>query len=173
MPQPLPDTDSDARFIRDYLHRLRTQFYPDDEKAFYQQRNMLIDAITTPARWLHERGVRLPDTRLRDILDTIIRTIQHHGNTSQITYFCRYFLHSVQQHMTHHGETYYNEAKSLRTILATAVEHLTRQQKTLLPAAQDQTTTRLAELNRLVRQTTAARRRRTKATPKTSQGELF
>jgi hypothetical protein len=34
--------------VEDYLHRLRNQFYPDNEKAFYQQRWLLIKAIHTP-----------------------------------------------------------------------------------------------------------------------------
>lgn len=156
--------------LEDYLGTLRKQFYPDDSKAFFQQKSMLITAITTPARWLDERGVKVPDRRHREILDTIIKGIMHHGATGKIQYFCRYFLHAVQEHMSHNGERYYEEGKSLRTIVDTTFTHLTAKQRKRLPDAEDPTTTQLAALNRLVKST----RHKTKKQPASrAQMSLF
>jgi hypothetical protein len=41
--------------VENYLRTLRS-FYPTD-KPYYQQRRMLIHALTLPARWLDESGV--------------------------------------------------------------------------------------------------------------------
>lgn len=157
--------------VKNNLHRIRQQFFPDDTKEFYQQRTLLVKAITTPAAWLEERGVRLSEQRLQEILDTVLTGIMHHGATHRIGYFCAYFLKCVQDHMRFQGERYYEEAKSLRTITETAIEHLTKQQKSRLSDAQDRTTAELSALNRLVRETTAKRPKRAKA-PST-QLDLF
>lgn len=154
---------ADSDLVKNYLQRLRSQFYADDEKGFYQQRPVLIDAITTPARWLDDRGVRLPERRLSDILDEIIKSIMHFGSTGKIEYFCRYFLYAVQQHMKHQGERYYDEGKSLRFITDTALENLSKKQRARLGDAVDPTTSRLAELNRLVRQTAVRKKKAAKA----------
>lgn len=164
----MPDSD----LVKDTLHRLRQQFYPDDEKGFYQQRSILVTAITTPARWLDERGVRLPEHRLRKILDEIIRGIMHYGATGQVQYFCRYFLFTVQEHMKHQGDHYYEEGKSLRFITDSAVETLTKKQRARLGDAQDATTSRLADLNRLLHETAVKKKKVTKA-PSSKQLSLL
>jgi hypothetical protein len=148
--------------VKNYLHRLRSQFYPDDEKGFFQQRTVLIDAITTPARWLDERHVRLPERRLCQILDEIIKGIQNFGATAKIQFFCRYFLYAVQEHMKHQGDRYYDEGKSLRFITDAAMDNLSKKQRAKLADAQDATTSRLADLNRLVRATTAKKKKAVK-----------
>ncbi|MFZ4776794.1 MAG: hypothetical protein ACOYM3_15595 [Terrimicrobiaceae bacterium] len=139
--------------VKNWLHRIKAQFYPDTPKEFYQQRSMLISAITWPARYLEERKVRLPEQRIDDILTEIMRGIMHHGDTAHIGYFCKYYLKAVQDHMTHKGEKYYEEGKSLRFIVDSAMESLSKKQLAKIPAAQDQTTTELAALNRLVNST--------------------
>ena len=154
---------ADSGLVKNYLHRLRQQFYPDDEKGFFQQRTVLIDAITTPARWLDERGVRLPERRLCQILDEIIKGIQHFGATGEIKFFCRYFLFAVQEHMNHQGDRYYEEGKSLRFITDTAMDNLSKKQRAKLADAQDATTSRLADLNRLVRATAAKKKKAVKS----------
>ena len=154
---------ADSDLVKNYLHRLRSQFYPDDEKGFYIQRSVLIDAITTPARWLDERKVRLPERRLCQILDEVIKGIQNYGATGEIKFFCRYFLHAVQLHMKHHGDDYYEEGKSLRFITDTAMENLTKKQRAKLADAEDATTSRLADLNRLMRETAVKKKKASKA----------
>lgn len=165
---------ADSDLVKDFLYQLRSKFYPDDEKGFYQQRSLLIQSITHPASWLNDRNVRLPEKKLREILNDIMRGVMHFGDTGKIQYFARYYLHVTQQHMKHQGEVYYEQAKGLRTVTETAIDVLTKQQRARLPDAQDETTVRLAELHRLV-QATAIRRR--KATPtaaeKSAQLDLF
>lgn len=157
--------------LKNWLHRLKNQFYPDTPKEFFQQRSILITAITHPAHWLDERGVQLPEARLDAILTDILRGIMHHGDTARIGYFCRYYLKAVQDHMTHQGEKYYEEGKSLRFIVDTALENLSKKQAAKLPDAQDRTTAELAALNRLVQST---RVKKKKVAVKTAtQQELF
>ena len=154
---------ADSDLVKNYLHRIRSQFYPDDEKGFFQQRTLLVRAITHPAFYLDERGVRLPERRLCAILDTVIRDIQHFGATAKIENFCRYFLHAVPQQMKHQEDGYYDEGKTLRFIMDTAMENLTKKQREKLSDAQDSTTARLADLNRLVRETAAKKKKSAKA----------
>lgn len=139
-----------ASVIDDYLHRLRNQFY-DDVKKFSQQRWILIKGITELADWLEIRGARLPDRRYRQILDEIIVGIQRYGDTGRIQYFCRYFLHVVQKHIAHHGEAYYEEAKSFRNALDQATDTLTGKAAKKVQEAKDDTTDRLAEIHRAIR----------------------
>jgi hypothetical protein len=47
--------------VRDYLHLIKNEFHAGDERAFFQQRWLLIKAITFPAKWLDKRGVFLPE----------------------------------------------------------------------------------------------------------------
>lgn len=148
---------SAAEIVEDYLHKIRSQFYPDDFKKFAQQRAMLIKGITHLASWLKMRGTRLPDRRYRQILDDIINDIKRHGQTGKIQYFCRYFLHVVQTHVQHHDEEYYAEAKSLRNALDRFTGDLTKKQANQVIEAQDDTTDRLAEIHRAI--STKARRR--------------
>jgi hypothetical protein len=147
--------------VKNNLHRLKTQFYPSNEKGFFQQRSMLIKGITHPASYLKERGVRLPNDEIQAILDKIIRGIMHHGNTGKIGFFCAYFLKSVQDHMKIQGDTYYEKGKSLRRITETALEDLTKKQAARLGDARDRTTDELAALNQLVRSTTLKHRKKT------------
>lgn len=165
----------DADFVRDYLHVLRTQFYPDDAAGFGQQKTILIDAITTPARWLDERGVKLPEKQLRSIMDEIIVGVKRFGDTANIGYFCRYFLKVVQDHMRFQGERYYEEGKSLRHVTEQALEFLSSKQRAKLPDAQDDTTTKLADLNRLMKATQTQRRKEKAATSaaRKAQMDLF
>jgi len=148
--------------VKNWLHRLKNQFYPDNAKDFYQQRSILITAITTPAHWLDERGVRLPEARIDAILTDILRGIMHHGDTAHIAYFCRYYLKAVQDHMKHQGDKYYEEGKSLRFIVDSALENLSKKQAAKLPDAQDRTTSELAALNRLVNATRVKKKKVTK-----------
>lgn len=145
--------------VKNNLHRLKNQFYPDDEKRFFQQRGMLIKAITHPASYLKDRGVRLSTDELQAILDTIIRGIMHHGNTGRIGFVGAYILKCVQDHMKIQGDVYYEKGKSLRRITELALDELTKKQLARLGDAQDRTTDELAALNELVRSTTVKKKK--------------
>ena len=102
-----------ARFLRS----IRKQFYPGAEKHFFQELNLLKQAIAYPANWLDMRGVRLNAERYQAILTTVIRTVNQNGNLAAVRSPGRYLLHAVQEHMKHQGETYYNQAKSTRNAI--------------------------------------------------------
>lgn len=104
-------------FVADMLWRIRRTFFAKStDKQFYQEKPRLTEAITYPARWLNERGARLPAAQYRRILQTIIDTIRRRGNRDRVRRFSVYFLHCVQEHMGHHGEEYYYAAKDPRPV---------------------------------------------------------
>jgi hypothetical protein len=91
-----------ARFVEEMLCLIRREFFAKHEhKRFFQERPTLIQAITWPARWMNERGVKARPDVYRGILRTVIKTIRERGNVSQIRRFSVYFLHSVQAHIKH------------------------------------------------------------------------
>ena len=100
-----------------FLRSIRNQFYQGHEKLFFQEKRMLLMAITYPASYLKERGVGLPATRYKALLTEVIRTINAHGNLKAVRSPGRYLLHAVQQHMLHQGDTYYEVGKRTRNAL--------------------------------------------------------
>ncbi|HWL53764.1 MAG TPA: hypothetical protein VNQ90_15100 [Chthoniobacteraceae bacterium] len=161
-----------------FLRSLRKQFYVGLDKAYYQQRRQLILAITFPAYWLDERAVRLPAHRYTGILTHIIRTVVREGDLANVHHFGFYFLKSVQNHMRHQGETYYDEGKVTRHLAADTMAGIQRLQATAKSKAAAQATTidrtvpALAEAHRVL---SAAKptRRKTTARRKPEQGTLF
>lgn len=110
--RPIIKAESE-KLVADYLRILGSQFY-DDKKAFFQEKRMLVQAITAPARWAWKKGVFLDDASYRKILNEVIKGIKQHGNTSNIRYFCGYFLGCVQKRITHGEEEYLALGKSIR-----------------------------------------------------------
>jgi len=157
--------------VKRFLYQIRTKFYPDNEKGFYQEQRLLLRAITHPAHWLKDRGVTLPEAKLEAILNEILRGIMHHGDTGNIGFFSAYLLKAVQSHMQKQGDRYYEEAKSLRNIASTALADLTKKQQARLPDALDPITERLANLNQLLRATKPGRKK--KPTSTGTQLDLF
>jgi uncharacterized protein YjaG (DUF416 family) len=136
-------------FINEQLALIRRTFFAKtSEKQFFQEKNMLLQAIAFPAAHLKERyGVSAMDSLYRRILKTVIETIVEKGNRAKIERFSAYFLHCVQTHMQHHGEEYYEAAKAARSaadILPAAMRgaHIVRA---------DVTTQSLAELHRMLK----------------------
>jgi hypothetical protein len=161
-------------FLQAQLRKIRFQFLPDDPKAFFQQQKMIIKAICYPATYLQKRGVQLPERRLEQILNEVLRGIMHHGQTSKITWFGGYFLKCIQEHMSHHGDEYYDEGKDLRTILQKTLAELSKKEVADLPSAQDDTTARLADAAKLLKSTKPIRKNSAvKGGRKTGQLDLF
>jgi hypothetical protein len=114
-----------AAFDEEMLQLLRREFFASvPEKQFFQERNLLLQAVTYPADYLHRRGAALPATQYRAILQTVIDTIKEYGNRKRIRRFSAYFLDCVQKHMQHHGEEYYIEAKQARVAGSVAAGEL-------------------------------------------------
>jgi hypothetical protein len=107
---------SPSEFANEQLGLIRRTFFADTiDSQFYQERDLLLSAITYPAANLKERyGVTATDSLYKRVLKTVIETIVAKGNRTKIERFSVYFLHCVQQHMQHHGEEYYDLAKADR-----------------------------------------------------------
>lgn len=146
-----------ARFVEEMLRLIRSAFFAKHtDKRFYQERTLLIEAITWPAKWMNERGVQAPASLYRRILAIVIETIKRKGNRAKIRRFSVYFLHSVQEHLKHHGDEYYYEAKAARPIgdILPAVARHVRHGR-----APDLVTETLSQLNRVLRSPGGRRRR--------------
>lgn len=108
---------SPSEFANEQLSLIRRTFFKDaGDSEFYQERNLLLQAIAFPAAHLKKRyGVSATDSLYRKILKTVIETIVAKGNLAKIERVSVYFLHCVQKHMDHHGEDYYDLAKAARS----------------------------------------------------------
>jgi hypothetical protein len=112
--------------IAELMQRVRLDLYrgrPD--KQWYQQQDTVKKALTWPAAWLEQRKVPMSPERYRAILGGILDTMGANGKLTAVTYPGAYLLHVVQQHMEHHGDTYYQECKGARnrvTLEMAAVE---------------------------------------------------
>ncbi|SRR6266496_305001 len=146
-----------ARFVEEMLRLIRREFFVQKtDRRFFQERSMLIQAITWPAKWMNDRGARLPALGYRRILIKVIGTIKRHGNLAKIQRFSAYFLYAVQEHMTHHGDEYYYEAKAARPISA-VVQAVARRVRP--GQAPDSTTETLAQINQVLRSKGGRRQR--------------
>lgn len=102
-------------FVSEMLAQIHREFFRTlTDKQFFQERSLLKQAVTFPASHMQERfGAALPLIKYQQIIKTVIEAIRKHGNRNKIERFSAYFLHCVQEHMLHHGDSYYNEAKNL------------------------------------------------------------
>lgn len=139
-----------AEFTAEQLAVIRREFFAGySDKRFWQERGLLVQAITFPASWLNERGVKMPAAKYRAILGTVISTIKRHGNRAKIERFSAYLLHSVQEHMRHHGEEYYYAAKDARSLGAVLPRVIGKAQPARDPA--ETFVPALAEAHRVLR----------------------
>jgi hypothetical protein len=143
---------SPSEFSEEMLRVVRREFYAAaDSKRFFEERQLLMQAVTYPAKYLNDRGARVPASKYRAILATVISTIKAKGNLAAIERFSVYFLHCVQQHMAHHGDGYYYAAKELRPVGPIVGTVLDRARKAASGAGQgDQTVPVLAEAHRVL-----------------------
>ena len=163
-------TELPEALVERFLRSLRNQFYKGEDKLFFQERRLLMAAICYPAQWLDQRAVRLNAKRYTDILTKIIRAINAHGQLSTVRSMGRYLAKCVQEHMSHHGDAYYEEAKATRNVIDDVLLGLgNRVQKGAAIPATDSTVPDLAKLHRLLG--AKKPRRKTAATP--MQKDLF
>jgi uncharacterized protein YjaG (DUF416 family) len=154
---------SDADFVSEQLSAIRRTFFAKiSEKQFFQEKNMLLQAIAFPAAHLKERyGVNASGSLYRRILKTVIETIVAKGNRAKIERFSAYFLHCVQTHMQHHGEEYYEAAKAARS----AADMLPAAMRGAHIVKADVTTQSLAELHRMLKSRGGRKKRPAPAQP--------
>lgn len=112
--QPTPVELRDA-----CLDFLRRKFYsfPGSEKAFFQQRNDLLRRVVLyPATWLNKRGVTIHGDAYRELFMKVFMQAAAHG-VDKVKYPPAYLAAVIQNHLRHHGEEYYEEAKSVRNLV--------------------------------------------------------
>lgn len=105
----------------DLLSSVKNQFFPDDPKAWGQQRDAILLCLTRPAEWFNDRGVVFPRDRYRQIIQDILNTIKRHGATAQIRWFPAYLGKAVEGYLIHHGDDLYREAKTARNLAEIAM----------------------------------------------------
>jgi len=165
-----PSVDHSADLTERILRRLRTRFYAGEDKLFFQEIRLLKQAISHPAAWLHQRGVSLPTERYEALLLTVLRGIVEHAQAADIRSFGRYFLHAVQQHMRHQGESYYNEGKALRRVVEDVMHGL---RKPIAGAGQDRTVETLAAAHAVLASKGGAKKKAARRTEQQQQLGLF
>jgi hypothetical protein len=121
-----------ADIIAAALEEIRARLY--DRRAwgarFFQERDMLISAITWLATWFKKRGVAPSAQRYRAIIARVVQDIDRHMKVDQPKCMALYFHHCLQKHMQHQGENYYDEAKALRNVIQAVTRTVTARQAT-------------------------------------------
>lgn len=159
--------------VKLFLRSIRNQFYKGHEKLFFQERNLLLQAITYPASYLNQRGVGLNAARYQAILTQVIRTINAHGNLAAVRSPGRYLLHAVQEHMRHQGEEYYECGKRTRDAIADALLGLKPRAKTGPIQPGDNPVPALAEAHALLAAPKGGRPKKIKPAAPVAQPSLF
>lgn len=111
--QPTPEELTNA--LLDFLRR---KFYtrPQDVKAFAQDRSRLLAwVVLWPASWLNSRGVTIHGDAYRDIFFKVFLNADAH-RSDRIKYRPAWLRMVIQSHFEIHGEEYYQQAKSVRSI---------------------------------------------------------
>ena len=126
--RPSVKQPTSPELLEELLRFIQSKFYSSDPVSFAKDKPRLLTwVILEFATWLESRAVTLPPARFLAICrDTILMDAVRHGNTGAITYRPAWIRAVVQSHLAHHGEEYYEEAKSIRTIADRALWAATR-----------------------------------------------
>jgi len=93
-------------------------------RRYYEDKKMLIYAITWPATWFNERGLTPSQEKYEQLINHVLNDIVAHGDHQRYTqYFPRYLLKCIQQWFHYNGDHLYEELKHIRNQLF-AVDHL-------------------------------------------------
>jgi len=159
-----------SELLEEMLMEARRRFFAaETPKRWAQEKTFVIQAITWPARYLNDRGAKLPGTRYRQILREIFADIAGHMTKTKIRRMSAYLLHSVQEHMRHQGDRYYEETKSAKPVGKVAERAVQR----LQVASPDDTTRVFAETHAALAQRHSIRRPAPASKPAETQQELF
>jgi transposase InsO family protein len=110
--------------LADLLSVIRNQFYPDDPKGWFQQRDAIILCLTRPAQWFSDRGVQFPPARYQQLIQDILQAIKRHGATAEIQWFPAYLGKAVEKYLVFNGDDLYREAKGARVLAELAMAKL-------------------------------------------------
>lgn len=99
------------------LDQIKARFYRSNvsEKRFYQDRRMLLYALTWPASWLDQRALPITSQAYQKLISQRLEDIAKHGDPNRYCdYFPRYLLKTIQDWFAHNGEDLYEELKHIR-----------------------------------------------------------
>jgi len=114
-PKPVRRQQTSPELIGECLDFLERKFYLGHPIPFSKDRPRLLAwVVLWPARWFNKRGVTISPERYREIFMHVFLEAIAHGFQSKITYPPAYLAHVIQSHFDHHGEEYYEAAKSIR-----------------------------------------------------------
>jgi hypothetical protein len=116
--QPTPDD-----LVSSLLDFIRRKFYEGHPVPFAKDRQHLLKwVVLWPATWFNSRGVTVPPARYKEITESVLMDAIRFGQPSDtIKYLPAYLKHVLVAHFRHHGEAYYDEAKSARSLAEHAV----------------------------------------------------
>lgn len=103
------------------LDQIKARFYRSNlsEKRFYQDRRMLLYALTWPASWLDQRALPITSQAYQKLISQRLEDIAKHGDPKRYCdYFPRYLLKTIQDWFAHNGEDLYEELKHIRNQLS-------------------------------------------------------
>jgi hypothetical protein len=111
-------TQTTSQELRDELLQfIRQKFYEADYVAFVKDTRLLLKwVVLYPASWLRAKEVTLPADRYKEIIIKILMQAVQLGNTGNIHYRPAWLKTVLQSHFRIHGDEYYEEAKSIRTL---------------------------------------------------------
>ena len=155
------------------LDQIKAQYYDNKqpEKRFYQDRKMLLYALTWPAKWLDQHGLPITPQAYQKLITQRLQAIQTHGQEEEdFRYFPRYLLKCIQDWLAHHGDQLYQELKHVRNQLS-SIEKLIQQNNddTAQNEPQHAHITRMADAHQILKQQVHAK----KISKKNQQLELF
>ena len=102
------------------LAQIKQSFYACklSDKRFYEDRRMLLYALTWPAKWLDQRGLQVSSKQYEQLITGRLKAIAQHGKPERYRhYFPGYLLKCLQDWFAHHGDELYDELKHVRNQL--------------------------------------------------------
>lgn len=118
MKRQTPKQITSQELLDDLLGFIRRKFYQNNPTAFFKDRSRLLSwVVLYPASWLNRRGVTIPGPAYKTLLEKVLMDVLRYGQQSKVTYLPAYLRHVVQEHLAHHGEALYEEAKSVRNLV--------------------------------------------------------
>lgn len=119
--QPMPEA-----VLEELLRFIQAKFYPANSLAFTKDRPRLLRwVIFKLATYLEERGVTIQPAQYLEIMrDKILMEAVRH-QAVDIEYVPAWLGKTVETHLDHHGEDYYEAAKTIRNAVdgALAMAH--------------------------------------------------
>lgn len=120
-PQPARSQPTPDELLERLLSFLQRKFYQAHAVSFAKDRPRLLKwVVLWPAKWFNDRAVTITPDRYAEIFYQVFLDAQIHG-AEKVTYLPAWLSKVIQSHFHHHGEEYYEQAKSIRNAVETAM----------------------------------------------------